>query len=166
MRLSVLSRRRVRDRCVEEVVWNDRGSMLGTGGRLYLDGDLGESGCNFGVHTTTGWYYPCHTNWRFFNLLESGEEVACHELGIMVTKMGLVSEDVLLCDEEGRKMGRRWSRSRRCHPCNGNRRHILLRIDRSALLHLRVPIFLLRKNLRCRGIFASPPLRTVSLSCR
>lgn len=30
--------------------------MLGTGGRLYLDGDLGEVGCNYGVHTDTGWW--------------------------------------------------------------------------------------------------------------
>lgn len=37
-------------------MWNDRGNMLGTGGRLYLDGDLGEGGCKFGVHTDTGWW--------------------------------------------------------------------------------------------------------------
>lgn len=44
------------NRCVEEVVWDDRGNMLGTGGRLYLDGDLGEKGCNYGVHIDTGWW--------------------------------------------------------------------------------------------------------------
>eukprot|EP00752_Nemacystus_decipiens_P013024 g11522.t1 len=54
--------------CVEEVVWNNHGNMLGTAGRLYLDGDMGFFGCNYGVHTDTGWYYPCTDSWRFFNL--------------------------------------------------------------------------------------------------
>lgn len=36
-------------------MWDDGKDVLGNGGRVYLDGDLGEGGCNYGVHTTTGW---------------------------------------------------------------------------------------------------------------
>lgn len=46
----------LRDRCVEEVVWDDGVNLLGTGGRLYLDGNLGDLGCNYGVHINTGWW--------------------------------------------------------------------------------------------------------------
>lgn len=41
---------------MEKVVWHDRGNMLGTGGRLYLDGNLGEMGCEYGVNINTGWW--------------------------------------------------------------------------------------------------------------
>lgn len=42
-------------RCVEEMVWDDGSNLLGNGGRIYLDGNLGYPGCNYGVHTNTGW---------------------------------------------------------------------------------------------------------------
>ncbi|CAN0097524.1 unnamed protein product [Ectocarpus fasciculatus] len=54
--------------CFDEAIWNGGTNLLGSGGRVYLDGDLGKPGCNYGVHFDTGWYYPCQKSWRFFNL--------------------------------------------------------------------------------------------------
>ncbi|CBJ26807.1 expressed unknown protein [Ectocarpus siliculosus] len=54
--------------CFDEAIWNGGTNLLGSGARVYLDGDLGEKGCNYGVHFDTGWFYPCQSRWRFFNL--------------------------------------------------------------------------------------------------
>ncbi|CAN0043462.1 unnamed protein product [Ectocarpus sp. 12 AP-2014] len=54
--------------CFDEAIWNGGTNLLGGGGRVYLDGDLGKKGCNYGVHFDTGWFYPCQSSWRFFNL--------------------------------------------------------------------------------------------------
>ncbi|CAM9671683.1 unnamed protein product [Scytosiphon promiscuus] len=59
--------------CIEELMWDNGPDMLGNGGRIYLDGNLGETGCNYGVHTSTGWFYPCQSSWRFFNLPDSDD---------------------------------------------------------------------------------------------
>eukprot|EP00903_Cladosiphon_okamuranus_P013122 g12238.t2 len=54
--------------CVEEVVWNGGANLLGRGSKLYLDGNLGERGCEYGVNINEGWFYPCQSSWRLFNL--------------------------------------------------------------------------------------------------
>ncbi|CAM9902052.1 unnamed protein product [Ectocarpus sp. 12 AP-2014] len=54
--------------CFDEAIWNGGTNLLGSGARVYLDGDLGKKGCNYGVHFDTGWFYPCQSSWRFFNL--------------------------------------------------------------------------------------------------
>lgn len=43
-------------RCVEALVWNDGANLLGRAGKLYLDGNLGGKGCEYGVHIKTGWW--------------------------------------------------------------------------------------------------------------
>lgn len=41
---------------MEAVVWDDGANLLGRGGKLFLDGNLGEKGCEYGVHIKTGWW--------------------------------------------------------------------------------------------------------------
>lgn len=36
-------------------MWDDGKDVLGTGGKIYVDGNLGKEGCNYGVHISTGW---------------------------------------------------------------------------------------------------------------
>eukprot|EP00904_Undaria_pinnatifida_P006044 jgi/Undpi1/256/HiC_scaffold_1.g00253.m1 len=59
--------------CIEEVVWEGGNNLLGQGAKLYLDGDFGVQGCNYGVHIDTGWFFPCQSTWRFFNLQASDD---------------------------------------------------------------------------------------------
>ncbi|CAN0436932.1 unnamed protein product [Ascophyllum nodosum] len=54
--------------CIEQLKWNNGSNLLGRNGRVYIDGDLGPGGCNFGVHSQTGHFYLCQSHWRFFNL--------------------------------------------------------------------------------------------------
>lgn len=42
-------------RCIEDIMWDDGSNLLGSGGKIFFDGDLGNPGCNYGVHTNTGW---------------------------------------------------------------------------------------------------------------
>lgn len=60
-------------RCIEHVCWDNGSDLLGRGGRVYLDGDLGCEGCQYGVHYYRGRRYPCQSSWRFFNLPGSGK---------------------------------------------------------------------------------------------
>ena len=54
------------------MVWEGGDNLLGRGARIYLDSDFGDRGCNYGVHINTGWFYPCQSTWRVFNLQSSG----------------------------------------------------------------------------------------------
>lgn len=63
-------------RCIEKLVWEDGANLLGSGGRIVLDGDTGNTGCRFGVRFNTGWFYPCQKKWQFFNLQGSVAKIS------------------------------------------------------------------------------------------
>ena len=48
---------------------------------MYIDGNLGSIGCNYGVHSQTGHFYPCQSRWRFFNLQGAGVAACSNRLG-------------------------------------------------------------------------------------
>lgn len=62
-------------RCLESLRWDDGPNILGRGGRVYLDGDKGSPGCQYGVHVQqpSKRYYPCDLSWTFFNLESQGK---------------------------------------------------------------------------------------------
>lgn len=64
-------------RCLESLQWDDGPNVLGRGGRVYLDGDVGDAGCQYGVHVQwpSGRFYPCALSWTFFNV-ESQSKLA------------------------------------------------------------------------------------------